>query len=166
MSGTPPEETPANGQTKPRQTAAPAFSRFFETTPLAAMTREEWESLCCGCGRCCLVKLKNGATGTIHTTSVACRYLDPWSCSCAVYAERSAWTACCVAFSCDTPEVFAWLPESCAYRLLYEGKPLPEWHHLVSGNRETVHAAGVSVRGKITRAKQITWERLARALDP
>ena len=102
---------------------------------LEAMSEAEWESLCDGCGRCCLVKLEDEDTGEILKTDIACKLLDAGACRCRSYAKRQA----------KVP----WLPRTCAYRLVAEGKPLEDWHPLVSGTPESVHAAGVSVRGRV-----------------
>ncbi len=110
------------------------------------MTLEEWESLCDGCGRCCLVKLENAVTGKVIYTGVSCRYLDPETCGCTVYHQRNSVVRTCQILTPDCMDDVKWLPDSCAYRLLAEGRDLPWWHHLVSGSRRTVHEAGMSVR--------------------
>jgi len=122
-------------------------SRFWEEKPLAAMNRAEWESLCDGCGKCCLHKLEDEETGEIYPTNVACRMLDRKFARCTDYPNRKRHVPDCVRL---TPEAIAdteWLPQTCAYRLLAEGKPLYDWHYLISGSRETVHEAGQSTRG-------------------
>lgn len=123
---------------------------FWQVKPLTAMTIAEWESLCDGCGRCCVVKLEDEETGQLHYTDVACRLFDDSSCRCGNYRLRSKLVKGCVVLTPKTlPEVAHWLPSTCAYRLLHEGKPLFDWHPLVSGDRESVHAAGISLRGKV-----------------
>lgn len=121
--------------------------RFWETTPLEAMTREQWESVCDGCGKCCVHKLEDADTGEIHLTNVACKLLDRTSARCSDYWHRRAYVPDCVRLTPKLLRGIRWLPESCAYKLLEAGKPLPEWHHLVSGDPEAVHRAGMSVRG-------------------
>jgi len=121
--------------------------RFWETTPLEAMTREQWESVCDGCGKCCVHKLEDADTGEIHLTNVACKLLDRTSARCSNYRHRRAYVPDCVRLTPKLLRGIRWLPESCAYKLLEAGKPLPEWHHLVSGDPEAVHRAGMSVRG-------------------
>ncbi|MEC9368571.1 MAG: YcgN family cysteine cluster protein [Pseudomonadota bacterium] len=119
---------------------------FWRRKLLAEMNREEWESLCDGCGRCCLLKLEEEDTARIHYTRAACKLLDIGSCRCSDYANRHSLVPDCVHLSAENISSLAWLPETCAYRLLAEGKDLQWWHPLVSGDSETVHMAGVSVR--------------------
>ena len=119
----------------------------FWEKPLAALDRGEWEALCDGCGKCCLHKLEDADTGEIHATNVACKLLDRHSARCTNYRGRKAFVPDCVRLTSSKVGALAWLPSTCAYRLRGEGKPLPEWHHLISGDRETVHRAGISVRG-------------------
>jgi uncharacterized cysteine cluster protein YcgN (CxxCxxCC family) len=122
---------------------------FWETTPLAKMSREEWESLCDGCGRCCLHKLEDADTGEIHYTDVACRLLDLGSCGCRDYLGRWKHVPDCIQLSAAVIDDLGWLPSTCAYRVLARGpKSLPWWHPLVSGDPESVHRAGISVRGR------------------
>lgn len=122
--------------------------RFWERKPLSAMTRAEWESLCDGCGKCCLVKLQDADTDEISYTDVACRLLDCDSCRCSDYPNRKQIVPDCVVLSVKLVSQLKWMPSTCAYRLLKEGKPLHWWHPLVSGDPNTVHEAGVSVRGR------------------
>jgi uncharacterized protein len=120
---------------------------FWETTPLDKMTRAEWESLCDGCGKCCIHKLEDDETGELYPTNVACKLLDRRTGLCRDYRRRHAYVPECVRLTPAKLRQLDWLPTTCAYRLIDEGKPLPAWHYLVSGDRETVHAAGISVRG-------------------
>ncbi|MFG1361411.1 YcgN family cysteine cluster protein [Xanthobacter pseudotagetidis] len=122
---------------------------FWRVKPLAAMSAAEWESLCDGCGRCCLVKLEDEDTGQIAYTDVACRLLDAATCRCADYENRSAQVADCVRLTPEAVSSLAWLPPTCGYRLVAEGRDLPFWHPLVSGDPASVAAAGVSVAGRI-----------------
>jgi uncharacterized protein len=122
----------------------------FWKKPVADLTRKEWEALCDGCGRCCLVKLEDEDTGKIHFTDVACVLLESGSCRCRDYARRRRKVADCVKLTPENLETIPWLPPTCAYRLRREGKDLPDWHPLVSGDPETVHAAAVSARGRVS----------------
>ena len=121
----------------------------FWRKPLAEMTKSEWESLCDGCGRCCLVKLEDEDTAEIHFTSIACKLLDAGSCQCADYKGRKKKVPDCVKLTPDVVATINWLPPTCGYRLVAEHKDLMWWHPLVSGSPDTVHAAGVSVRGRV-----------------
>ena len=125
--------------------------RFWEVKTLEQMTRQEWESLCDGCARCCLVKLEDEDTGDIHYTDVVCNLLDQETCRCTLYEKRSQYVPECVVVSPDLLDQLHWMPSTCAYRLLHEGKPLPDWHPLITGNRDSVHLAGISVRGRVYR---------------
>jgi uncharacterized cysteine cluster protein YcgN (CxxCxxCC family) len=123
------------------------MSRFWERKKLDKLTREEWESLCDGCGKCCLNKLEDEDSGVVALTRVACRLLDDATCRCAHYENRHQFVPDCIVM---TPENIAshlyWLPQTCAYRLLYEGAPLPGWHPLITGDPNSVHRAGASVQ--------------------
>ncbi|WJW76550.1 YcgN family cysteine cluster protein [Thiohalobacter sp. IOR34] len=119
---------------------------FWQRKTLAEMTREEWESLCDGCGRCCLHKLQDEDSGELHYTSIVCRYFDNASGRCRHYRERRDFVPECLVLDARLVAGLDWLPESCAYRLLREGQDLPDWHPLVSGDPESVHAAGISIR--------------------
>ena len=122
---------------------------FWKTKSLAEMSDAEWESLCDGCGRCCLVKLEDEDDGTIHFTDIGCRLLDGQTCRCRNYTNRTAQVDDCVRLTPENLASLNWLPPTCAYRLLANGGDLYWWHPLVSGDPETVHAAGISVRGRV-----------------
>lgn len=128
----------------------PAHERapFWQHKTLAEMTDAEWESLCDGCGRCCLLKLEDEENGRIYATDVACRLLDSATCRCSSYENRHKIVTDCVRITPDVVPDLAWLPPSCAYRLIDEGRDLYWWHHLVSGELETVHTAGISVKNR------------------
>lgn len=122
--------------------------RFWETVPLSQMTSEEWEALCDGCGKCCLNKIEFEDTGEVAFTRIACRLLDGETCRCTQYPIRHQFVPDCVTLTpAKLPDVAYWLPRTCAYRLLHEGKPLFRWHPLVSGDPDSVHRAGASVQG-------------------
>ena len=110
------------------------------------LTADEWESLCDGCGLCCLVKIEDEDTGEVFNTSVCCRLLDVQTCRCRDYENRFAKAPMCTQLTPDNLQEMSWLPESCAYKRLYNNLPLPDWHYLLTGNKNTVHEAGISAR--------------------
>jgi uncharacterized cysteine cluster protein YcgN (CxxCxxCC family) len=122
---------------------------FWKTKKLHELNAIEWESLCDGCAKCCVHKLEVEETGEIHYTCVACRLLDVNTCRCTNYALRHELVPGCAVLAADRPEYFAWMPETCAYRLLHEGKPLPGWHPLITGDPASVHNHGASARKKL-----------------
>lgn len=122
---------------------------FWKNKKLQEMSSEEWEALCDGCGICCMYKIEDADTGDIVLTSVACRFLDLESITCQLYDKRFSAMPTCIKLTPSKVERLEWLPNTCAYRLVLQGKPLPKWHPLVSGNKNTVHEAGISVRGKV-----------------
>lgn len=122
---------------------------FWKRKTLRQMTAREWESLCDGCAKCCLEKLEDAETGEISYTNVACRLLDVGTCRCTNYAKRQLYVPQCVKLTPGNVSALKWMPSTCAYRLLAEGKDLPDWHPLVCGDPESVHRAGVSARGRI-----------------
>ena len=129
-----------------RPPPAAAEEPFWRRKTLAEMSRVEWESLCDGCGKCCLLKLEYEDTGEIEWTNIACRQLDPETCQCSNYALRKTLVEDCISLTPDMVGNLAWLPATCAYRLVDEGRDLYWWHKLVSGSSETIHQAGMSVR--------------------
>ena len=143
--------------TSPRRSAKSSENRpaadpdlpFWRRKTLSQMTRQEWESLCDGCAKCCLVKLEYDDTGEVDHTNIACRLLDRKTCRCSDYAHRHQKVEDCLSLTPGQVRRLKWLPSTCAYRLVAEGRDLYWWHHLVSGDRETVHQAGISVRGRV-----------------
>lgn len=121
--------------------------RYWETTRLDRMTRNEWEGLCDGCGKCCLNKLEDEETGEVALTRVACRLFDDMTCRCSQYEIRHQFVPECISLTATTIEQHLyWLPETCAYKLLWNGQPLYDWHPLISGEAQSVHDAGVSMQ--------------------
>lgn len=141
---------------------APHRPRFWETVPLREMTASEWEALCDGCGKCCLNKLEYEDSGEVDFTRIACRLLDGHTCRCTHYENRRDYVPDCVQLTpAKLPKVAYWLPKTCAYRLLNEGKELYPWHPLISGDPESVHRAHASVRGWTipeTEVPEEAWE--------
>jgi uncharacterized cysteine cluster protein YcgN (CxxCxxCC family) len=138
---------------------------FWRTKTLSEMTDKEWESLCDGCGRCCLLKLEDTDTGVIDYTDAACKLLDLNSCKCSDYPNRKKHVSDCIKLTAAKVEAFDWMPDTCGYRLIAAGRDLYWWHPLVSGDPETVHDAGISVRGRCvpeaeagdTEERIVTW---------
>lgn len=126
----------------------PPLRPGFWERPLARLSPAEWEALCDGCGKCCLNKLEDSDTGEVAFTNVSCRLLDTESCRCGQYATRKRFVPECVVLTPKSiADVAYWMPSTCAYRLRFEDKPLPDWHPLITGDPESVHDAGQSVRG-------------------
>lgn len=122
--------------------------RFWERVPLKNLTAREWEALCDGCGKCCLNKLEDADTGELAFTRVACRLLDDETCRCAQYENRKMFVPECIVLTPKTlPDVAYFMPSTCAYRLIHEKKPLLDWHPLIAGSSDAMHAAGMSVKG-------------------
>jgi uncharacterized protein len=126
----------------------------FWRKPLEKLTKLEWERLCDGCGRCCLVKLEEEETGTIHYTSVSCTLFDAAKCRCSDYRHRAQKVSDCVTLTPHEVRTLSWLPPTCAYKLVAEGKDLLWWHPLKSGSPETVREAGISVHGRIAASEE------------
>ena len=122
--------------------------KFWEL-PLADLTRDEWEGLCDGCGRCCLHKLEDEDTGEVAHTNVACKLLDTTTAQCSDYRHRKAFVPDCLRLTPRLVRQVSWLPDTCAYRLRGDGQPLPQWHYLMSGDRTTVHTRGPGGAGRV-----------------
>ena len=123
------------------------IDRFWEK-PIESLSRAEWEALCDGCGKCCLHKVEDEDTGEVYMTNVACKLLDLSTASCSDYRHRRAHVPDCLRLTPRLAAEVSWLPDSCAYRLRARNEPLPDWHYLVCGDREAVHRAGASIKGK------------------
>ncbi len=123
--------------------------QFWKGRTLESLDDAEWEALCDGCGRCCLVRFEDASGGGVFYTIAACRLLDPLKARCTAYAERSQRVSGCLSVRHLARDRYRWLPETCAYRLLAEGRDLPDWHPLVSGDPRSVVSAGVSVAGRV-----------------
>lgn len=134
--------------------------RFWEQYSLEQLEPDEWEALCDGCGRCCLVKLEDEDTGELHFTDVVCRYLDTQTCRCTAYDERLKRVPDCLKITVDIATRYEWLPSTCAYRRLARGEGLPGWHPLLTGTRTSVVDADVSVRNKVISEALVPEENL------
>jgi len=134
---------------------------FWHSKNLGEMTRNEWESICDGCAKCCLMQLEDEETETLVFTNIACDLLDAGSCRCTDYQNRSIRVPSCMTMTPENVgECAEFAPPSCSYRLLLEGQPLPSWHHLISGNRETVHETENSVRNRIVFQSKVDQTKL------
>lgn len=122
------------------------MAKFWQTKPLTEMSKKEWESLCDGCGKCCLNKVEYEDTGEMVYTQVACRLFDPETCRCSDYAQRKKEVEDCLELTPQKLKTIDWLPRTCAYRLVAEGKDLPEWHHLRAKDKNAIHKAGKSLK--------------------
>lgn len=131
---------------------------FWKIKKMDEMSASEWESLCDGCGRCCLNKLEDWDTGEIHYTNIACSELDCETCRCKSYDFRFEVVPDCIDLTPQKVAEIEWLPPTCGYRLIKEGKDLPSWHPLISGNSNSVHEAGISVKGRVIPEKGLELE--------
>ena len=124
------------------------MSDWWNEKPLADLSQAEWDALCDGCGKCCLHKLEDEFSGKRFYTRIRCRLLDEQSCRCSQYEKRTELVPDCINLGADITQALDWLPVTCAYRLRADNKPLAEWHPLVSGDPDSVHRAGMSIRGQ------------------
>lgn len=131
---------------------------FWNTTPLEKLSGAEWEALCDGCAKCCLHKAEDEDDGEVYYTDLACHLLDLQQCSCSDYPNRHLNVPDCISFNADDVAQMHWLPDTCAYRLRYLGEPLFDWHYLIAGDREAIHAAGESIRDFAEMDQGQDWE--------
>jgi uncharacterized protein len=133
---------------------------FWKRKSLAEMSKEEWEALCDGCARCCLYKLQDEDSGEIYYTNVICKLVDSFRCRCTDYANRARLMPTCLVLDADLVARLKWMPNTCAYRLLAEGKDLEPWHPLVSGQPDSVHRAGISMRYRVVEERDADMDNL------
>ncbi|MDZ7852378.1 MAG: YcgN family cysteine cluster protein [Halomonas sp.] len=134
--------------------------RFWERFDLEELTDEEWEALCDGCGQCCLLKFQDDESGDLAVLNVACELLDIHSCRCSDYANRFARVPDCTQLTPERIDDFRWLPKSCAYRRVAEGRKLAAWHPLIAGGQERMHRKGISVRSFAVSQREVPEEEL------
>ncbi|MDR0483898.1 MAG: YcgN family cysteine cluster protein [Alphaproteobacteria bacterium] len=123
-----------------------SINKFWLYTPLEKMTNSQWESLCDGCGKCCLEKIEDIDTGEVYTTQISCRLLDPNTCKCVSYETRFKYMSDCIKITPKKVYEIKWLPKTCAYRLVKEKKDLPNWHPLITGNKNSTITSGNSAK--------------------
>ncbi len=133
---------------------------FWKDKKLTEMSREEWESLCDHCGKCCLTKLEDEDDSSVYYTNIICNLFDVKVGGCADYWNRETLVPTCLRLTQDNLDTIEWMPPSCAYRRIMEGRGLAKWHHLVSGNKKTIHKTGNSVLGRVVFEKDVDEEYL------
>lgn len=141
-------------------------NRYWENKTLAQMNAAEWDALCDGCALCCINKIEDVDDGELYYTNTACELLDLDTCRCSDYANRAKKVATCLQLTVDNVERYDWLPKSCAYRRLANGKPLPDWHPLLTGRAETVHEAGISLLGELVQDENDPLYNVFQLLEP
>lgn len=137
---------------------------YWKTKNLAEMSKSEWEDICDGCGKCCCIRLEDEDTAAIYITDVVCHLFDKKDCRCSDYANRSKKVPDCVTLTPDNVASLTWMPKTCAYRLLSEGQDLPPYHHLITGSRNSIHEAGMSVQHAVISETLIAEDELPRRL--
>ena len=138
--------------------------KYWQNVPLKEMTETEWEALCDGCGKCCLIRLEEEITGDIFNTDVHCKLFDTQKCACSDYINRTNHVPDCVKLDKDNVFQLHWLPKTCAYRLIAEDKPLFDWHYLIAGTHEKMHNLGMSIKGKTTCETRIKTKNLPKRI--
>ena len=133
---------------------------FWRHKKLTELSPEEWEALCDGCGICCLYKVEYEDTSEVDLTNIVCRFLDLECIRCQLYDDRHSAMPTCIKLTPSEVETIKWLPETCAYRLIMLGQPLPDWHPLESGNPQSIHDRGISVKGKVIRETEVDLNRI------
>lgn len=139
-------------------------NNFWKNLPINDWTNEEWEALCDGCGKCCLIRLEDEDTGAIYNTDVHCKLLDGANCQCKNYEKRRDYVEDCVQLTRENIYELSWLPKTCAYRLVAENKPLYDWHYLISGDKDSVHNANMSVQFMTTCETRVKVRNLPRRI--
>ncbi|PHS17522.1 MAG: hypothetical protein COA86_09525 [Kangiella sp.] len=134
--------------------------RFWETIPFDQLDQKQWESLCDGCGQCCAHKLQDDETEEVFLTNVVCQYLDHQTCHCSVYENRHQYVPDCIKITPENAKTLNWIPETCAYRLVANGKPLPEWHPLVVGDRASTKQANMTILNKVISEEDVEMDDL------
>jgi uncharacterized cysteine cluster protein YcgN (CxxCxxCC family) len=133
---------------------------FWKHKKLSDLSIEEWEALCDGCGICCLYKVEDVDTGEVEMTNIVCRFLDMENIHCQLYEDRHSAMPTCIKLTPSKVESLKWLPETCAYVLIMRGQPLPDWHPLESGNPQSIHGRGISVKGKVIRETEVDLDHI------
>ncbi len=128
---------------------------FWKSKTLRQMSKDEWESLCDGCGKCCLLRMEDEDTAAVYVTDIRCKLLDAGTCQCTKYDTRKLYVPDCVQLSPKNVSKLDWVPRTCAYRLLAEGKDLPDYHHLITGDKNSIHEAGMSVKDQTVHEQDV-----------
>jgi len=136
------------------------LEKFWETIPFDQLNQKQWESICDGCAQCCAHKLQDEDTDEIFYTNIVCEYLDTNKCQCSVYADRHTYVPDCIKITAENAKELSWIPETCGYKLLANGKPLPDWHPLVTGSRNSTEQANMSIRDKVISEADIDMDDL------
>ena len=133
---------------------------FWRHKKLTELSPEEWEAICDGCGICCLYKVEYEDTSEVELTNIVCRFLDLDCIRCQLYDDRHSAMPTCIKLTPSEVATIKWLPETCAYLLIMRGQPLPDWHPLESGNPQSIHDRGISVKGKVIRETEADLDRI------